>query len=122
MTINVTDALKRCGEAWQTACTTFFAENAKNTARHSSDALTPLVDVAEVLEWFSGQRRLSLAHYSPMYGDDDDEAVEWRVHRESGSINDREWEVIGRGETVLAAMLDARAALRSAQESEVGNG
>lgn len=63
--------------------------------------------VREALEWFSGQHRLSLQHYSPMYGDDDDQSVEWRVHRESGPINDREWEIVGRGKTALDAILAA---------------
>lgn len=74
----------------------------------ASFTLPPSGDaVREALEWFSGQHRLSLQHYSPMYGDDDDQSVEWRVHRESGSINDREWEIVGRGETAPAAILAA---------------
>jgi hypothetical protein len=66
----------------------------------------------EALDWFGTDTRLSLEHCSPVYGDDDDQAVEWRVHREAGSINDREWDIVGRGETPLAAIIDARAALR----------
>jgi len=42
-----------------------------------------------------------------MYGDDDDQSHEWRVDRESGSINDREWETVGRGQTPEAAVQDA---------------
>lgn len=67
-------------------------------------------ELRAALAWFSGQTRLSLQHYSPMYGDDDDQSVEWRVDRESGPINDREWETIARGETVEAAILAAHAA------------
>lgn len=78
----------------------------------SRPAPEPVVDgAAEVLSWFSGQRRLSIDHYSPVYGDDDDQSVEWRVTRESGSINDREFDVIGRGETAIEAMIAARATL-----------
>jgi hypothetical protein len=78
------------------------------------NALPALLDAAEAtaaLEWFGTQHRLSLDFYSPVYGDDDDQSQEWRVTKESGSINDREWDVIGRGETPLAAITAARAAL-----------
>ncbi len=77
------------------------------SARHQYATPSTGDAVREALEWFSGQHRLSLQHYSPMYGDDDDQSVEWRVHRESGSINDREWEIVGRGETALDAILAA---------------
>lgn len=61
--------------------------------------------------WLTERPNLSLEHYSPIYGDDDDDAVEWRVHRESGNINDREWELVGAGPTALAAVQAARQAL-----------
>ena len=67
--------------------------------------------LAMLLDWFSGQPRLSLAHYSPTYGDDDDQSSEWRVTEESGSINDREFTVVGRGETALDAIRAALAKL-----------
>jgi hypothetical protein len=67
------------------------------------------------IDWFSDQHRLSLDHYSPTYGDDDDQSVEWRVTQESGSINDREFDVIGRGPTVADAIAAARAALNGAK-------
>lgn len=66
---------------------------------------------ASDMAWFGGQHRLSLSHYSPMYGDDDDQSVEWRVMRESGPINDREWDIVGRGATPYEAVASARAAL-----------
>lgn len=69
----------------------------------------PVIDAAAALAWFGEQRRMSLSHYSPMYGDDDDQSIEWRVDCESGPINDREWDIVGRGETPLAAILDAQA-------------
>lgn len=65
----------------------------------------------ELLNWFSHRPRLSLHYYSPVYGDDDDQSTEWRVMRESGSINDREWEIVGRGQTILEAMQAAFVAL-----------
>jgi hypothetical protein len=60
------------------------------------------------ITWFSSQRRLSLDFDSPFYADDDDQNREWRVREESGNINDREWEVIGRGSTVPQAIAAAR--------------
>ena len=71
------------------------------------------------LAWFSDQHRLSLEYYSPVYGDDDDQSREWRVSQESGSINDREWDIIGRGETAAQAISQARAALQP-QSGEAG--
>lgn len=68
-------------------------------------------EAADDLAWLSDQRRLTLDHYSPMYGDDDDQSFEWRVTREGGSINDREWEIVGRGETAAEAIAAARAML-----------
>lgn len=70
----------------------------------------------ENMRWFSSQRRLSLDFYSPMYGDDDDQSEEWRVTQESGPINDREWDVIGRGKTVFEAVASACAALQALGE------
>lgn len=67
----------------------------------------------ELLAWLSAQHRLSLEYYSPVYGADDDQSREWRVTRESGSINDREFDIVGRGVTAAAAIADARAALAS---------
>lgn len=77
------------------------------------EATTPTAEAGLLLDWFSGQHRLALDHYSPVYGDDDDQSVEWRVTLESGSINDREWDVVGRGETALAAIRTAHAALQT---------
>ncbi|MBM3929502.1 MAG: hypothetical protein FJ335_13765 [Sphingomonadales bacterium] len=68
-------------------------------------------DTQGLLDWLSDKHRLSLQHHSPMYGDDDDQSYEWRVERESGSINDREWDTVGRGATPAVAIAAARAAL-----------
>ena len=70
----------------------------------------PMAGEGDNLTWFSAQRRLSLSFYSPMYGDDDDQSEEWRVHKESGPINDREWDIVGRGSTAVEAIAAARAA------------
>jgi hypothetical protein len=67
--------------------------------------------VREALDWFSTQRRLSLDFHAPMYGDDDDQNEEWRVSLESGPINDREWDIVGRGKSAAEAILAARAAI-----------
>jgi len=68
-------------------------------------------EVREALGWLAGQPQLELHHYSPVYCDDDDQDTEWRVTKVSGPINDREWDIVGRGETPIAALIDARAAL-----------
>lgn len=65
----------------------------------------------EALDWFGTQRNLEMVFYSPFYCDDDDQAEEWRVFRVGGSINDREWDQVGQGETPLDAIIAARAAL-----------
>ena len=80
--------------------------------------LTRLRAENEALEWLGAQPRLSLEFYSPVYGDDDDQSREWRVHRVSGGINDREWEVVGRGETPGAALISARQALQEGSRHE----
>lgn len=64
----------------------------------------------EALDWLSARTNLSLEWNGPDYGDDD-EPEEWRVYREYGGINDREWETVGSGATALDAILAARAAL-----------
>lgn len=75
-------------------------------------ALQSAAREAEALwAWLSEQENLSLEYYRPVYGDDDDDAVEWRVHRKIGNINDRDWEMVGAGPTALAAVQAARQAL-----------
>ena len=59
------------------------------------------------LDWLTAHRNVEISHYSPVYADEDDDAVEWRVTRVSGGVNDREWTIIGRGETARAALMDA---------------
>ncbi len=59
------------------------------------------------LDWLSSRRDLEVYFYSPVYGDDDDQSMEWRIARRSGSINDREWTVISSGKTPLGAVRNA---------------
>lgn len=68
------------------------------------------------LDWLNEQWHLELVHYSPVYGDDDDDAVEWRVYRRGGNVNDREWTKVGVGQTPLEALVAAREALSSTGE------
>lgn len=63
------------------------------------------------LAWFSLDRQLELSWRGPVYGDDDDQSEGWGVHRVSGSINDREWDLVGSGDTPLDAIIAARKAL-----------
>lgn len=118
------------GERWKEiiAWTGFDASDVPKRYRHENaelicaavNSLPALIAKAErvdALDWLSGQTRLELHHYSPVYGDDDDQAIEWRVTEVSGPINDREWTTVGRGETALDAILSARNTL-SPKESE----
>ncbi|MGJ3630151.1 hypothetical protein AB5I41_31135 [Sphingomonas sp. MMS24-JH45] len=41
---------------------------------------------------------LAVEHFAPTYGDDDDISPGWRVMKETGPINDREWVEAARGE------------------------
>lgn len=63
----------------------------------------------DLLAWLADHRRLELE-----YGYDDEfEAMFWRVHERSGNVNDREWDLIGQGETPLAALLSAKSYLEA---------
>lgn len=83
-------------------------ETANSWKARAQAAEAKLAAAEGVLDWFSAQHSLSLEWYRPVYGDDDDDAREWRVYRESGPINDREWEMVGAGDDALKAILDAR--------------
>jgi hypothetical protein len=74
-----------------------------------SSALAERDAALEALTWLGDRHDLSVEWNGPVYGDDD-EPEEWRVYRESGGINDREWTVVGAGATVLEAIRAARAA------------
>lgn len=63
------------------------------------------------LSWLGDRRDLSIEWYCPVYGDDDDDAHEWRVYRTAGNINDREVDLVGVGDTPLLAIQSARATL-----------
>ena len=74
----------------------------------------------EAMDWFGGQRNLELAFYRPTYSDEDDLSEEWRIWRVSGPINDREWDQVGAGETPMAAIEAAYAAIRNLAKREEG--
>lgn len=62
---------------------------------------------AQAWAWLADSSNLSVEFcHADDWGDN-----EWRVHRVNGGVNDREWTVVGRGETPLAAVLNARSAL-----------
>ena len=87
-----------------------LSHEAKATIEH-------LTAQAAALDWFAEQQRLELSYCSPTYGDDDD-PEEWQVHRRGGSINDREWDLVGAGDTPLAAILAARQAIPNEGEGK----
>ena len=61
----------------------------------------------DILDWLAKHTNYELFYYSPYYGDDDDQDCEWRVTSVNGGINDREWTIIGRGETPYEALMNA---------------
>lgn len=63
----------------------------------------------DMLAWLAERPSLELD-----YGfDAEEEDMFWRVHERSGSINDREWDLIGQGATPLAALLSAKSYMES---------
>ena len=57
---------------------------------------------AALLDWLDKHPQCELSYN----GWDDDPG--WQVHRVTGGRNDREWTVVGEGETVRSAIEDAR--------------
>lgn len=55
------------------------------------------------LDWLAQNTNCELSHGYP----DEDSDGEWRVHRKTGNRNDREWILIGRGETPVSALYAA---------------
>ncbi len=73
-----------------------------------SDPVPTTPDKA-LLDWFAKhpQCELSFAGY--------DDEQHWVVHRVSGGRNDREWRLVGEGETPRAAILAAMEGMRHAR-------
>lgn len=68
-----------------------------------------VADVSKVLlalAWFDQQHNLELDFHGKVYGDDDEPDL-WRVTEKTGSINDREWDILAHGETATAAIVEA---------------
>jgi hypothetical protein len=57
--------------------------------------------------WLSEHTNLALDYDWPVEGGEG----EWQVHRVTGNVNDREWELIGTGETAFGAVEAARSLL-----------
>jgi hypothetical protein len=78
------------------------------------DAILSLPGIAagEGWQWLADNTSLSLEFGYPR--DIEGEPGRWEVHRVTGNINDREWELVGTGDTPLAAVLAARAAISKA--------
>jgi len=72
----------------------------------------------EAWEWID-KYDLSLDRHS---GDEPEDEDYWVVQRITGNINDREWDEIGRGETPLAAVLAAQAALSTLTQEKTNVG
>lgn len=67
-----------------------------------------------LLSEFGKRRGWGLSYKCPFYSDDDDEEQCWQVTEVRGSVNDREWYVLGKGETPADAI---RAAIAAAKET-----
>lgn len=74
----------------------------------------PVVDpktdhAGDLLNQLSEHRNWEMGFHTKIYGDDDDMPTHdnWVVWKETGSINDREWIVMGFGSTPLAALTAA---------------
>lgn len=68
----------------------------------------------DMLAWLADRHSLELD-----YGyDDQHEDMFWRVHKRSGNVNDREWDLIGQGATPLAALLSAKSFLESTRSEQ----
>lgn len=56
---------------------------------------------AQLLDWMGQNPAMSLTYE---YGEPDDDAGAWRVYREHGGVNDREWDTLGEAETPIGAL------------------
>lgn len=83
----------------------------------SDDAPVSNGVIGALVEWFSGLHALELSYgYDEMI--EGDEGC-WRVHRQSGGINDREWTLIAQAKTVGKAFERAHQAL-AAHAASIG--
>ena len=91
----------------------FPALAAELAALRAMEARTDrLIDDLALLDWVAERTNIELFCHTPVYGDDDDLSVEWRVTQVNGCVNDREWTVIGKGFTPAAAIRAAIAAAK----------
>lgn len=63
-------------------------------------------------DWLAEHENLEISYD---YGHEG-EVGSWLVHRQTGNINDREWEEVGSGATPLEAVRQALANLKSPEE------
>jgi hypothetical protein len=66
-----------------------------------------------VWDWLAERTGLELSWYA-----EPEEDPEWQVHRVTGGVNDREWELVGTGATPLLAFEDARTTLAAQQDQK----
>ncbi|UYY77762.1 IS110 family transposase [Sphingomonas sp. R1] len=65
----------------------------------------------EALDWFSGQHRLSLQYYASPVPEGASEDTGWQVFRESGSSDELQLDIVGRGKSLIDAIQSALATL-----------
>ena len=78
------------------------------TLTSQAERIAELEDGEHAWQWLSDQTNLSLDFDWPVEAEDG----EWQVHRVTGNVNDREWELVGSGGTPLAAIIAAAALLQ----------
>lgn len=66
----------------------------------------------DLLAEFGKRRGWTLSYKCPVYADDEDEEQCWQVLEVRGGVNDREWYVLGKGETPADAIRAAIAAVK----------
>lgn len=103
------DEAKRLGEEW---CTKgqMMADAAGSWMARAEAAEASLAEVRKALEDFAKHINWELDWGNSDPTDESSECV-WRVHACNGGRNDREWELLGIGDTPLAAIKSALARL-----------
>ncbi|WP_242137011.1 hypothetical protein [Sphingomonas sp. TREG-RG-20F-R18-01] len=106
-----------CGHTFYGAS---YAASKQAWAAHALAALAPAAiasgQTQDPLDWLNKQHNVSLSYHYPWRCDDEDQDEEWRVTRENGGVNDREWTVIGTGKTAREALVAAIASGREGAE------
>jgi len=78
----------------------------------AAETILALRKEVEALAWLERHTQCELSHRHDFCEDD----PQWEVHAVGGGRNDREWTLVGAGETIVEAINAARAALATEAE------